>query len=222
VRSPAGLEFEGSPETIGAMAVASHPAGLLLGHDQSLSPVTLQMFRAQPTRIVLVDQGWFERVLVFRALALGARVVMHTSNTAHWAGFGESVTGMPDRFMVATPGQPVDVPASVSQPTLFVAEGQPLNLPMLAPWQAQLTVAPWFGEYLAQPLFEADLVILRRLAPREMTAAAAFMHIDARQAAALQATPADGLVLHRSGTWRYVRLIATALEQRLFGEPRSA
>jgi hypothetical protein len=220
MRRPNGLEFEGTAQTVGSLALASNPAGLVLGHDQNGVAVTLQLFRAEPTRILLVDQGWLERVLVLRALAVGARVVMQTPDAQLWAQFGESVTGTRDRFHVAPPYQSVTAPGSVSQPTLFVAERHPLDLPALGPWQAQLTVAAWFGEYVAQSLQSADLVILRRLSAREMAAAAALMHVDALQAAALQATPADGLVMYQSGVWRYVRLVSTAVEQRLFGAPR--
>ena len=112
---PNGLEFEGTARAVGSLALASNPAGLILGHDQSGVPVTLQPFRAEPTRILLIDQGWLERVLVLRALAVGARVVMQTPDAQLWSGFGESATGVGDRFHVAPPYQSVTAPGSVSR-----------------------------------------------------------------------------------------------------------
>jgi hypothetical protein len=201
------------------MTMTAPSAGLLLGLDTSGAAVTVRAFRPVPTRILLIDRGWLERLLVFRALALGARVVVNTPEPGQWEGFGESLTGGPGRVITALPHQPVDVAASAAQPTLFVAERHLMELPVLGPWQTRLTVAAWFGDYVAQPLAEADLTILRRLSPRAIAAAASLIRLDAEQADALQTTPADGLAAYESGSWRYVRMVTTSIEQRLFGPP---
>lgn len=215
----AGVEHEGSAGTVGALTMTAPPAGLVLGHDPSGAAVAVRVFRPAPTRILLIDRGWLERLLVFRALALGARVVVNTPEPAQWEGFGESLTGGPGRVVTALPHQPVDVPASAAQPTLFVAERHLMELPQLRAWQTRLTVAAWFGDYVAQPLAQADLIILRRLSPRAITAAAALLRLDATQADALRTTPADGLAAYESGSWRYIRLAVTSVEQHLFGPP---
>jgi hypothetical protein len=217
VRRRAGLEFTGDQAAVGGVALGAEPGGVLLGFDHLQKPVTLQLFRAQPTRVLLIDRGWVERLLMLRALALGARVVVHTPDEPLWTGFGESVTGRPDLFRAAAPYQKVELTGTVAAPVLFVAERHPLSLPDLGPWQALLTVAGWFGEYVAQSLFEADVVILRRLTERQLAAATTLMRLDATQAAALQATPPDGLVIHQAGTWQYLRLATTQIEQQLFG-----
>ncbi|WP_327004213.1 hypothetical protein OHA72_55755 [Dactylosporangium sp. NBC_01737] len=220
MRRHAGLEFTGDQGSVGGLALGTEPGGVLLGFDQHQNPVTLQLFRAQPTRVLLIDRGWVERLLMLRALALGARVVVHTPDEPLWSGFGESVTGRPDLFHAAPPYQKVELPGTVAAPVLFVAERHPLSLPDLGPWQALLTVAGWFGEYVAQSLFEADVVILRRLTERQLAAAATLMRLDAMQAATLQATPPDGLVVYQAGTWRYLRLATTQIETQLFGGPQ--
>jgi len=211
------VAFEGSSASLGALAVGLGPAGLFLGNDHQRSPVTLQIFRSRPTRLVLIDQGWVDRILILRALALGARVVIHTASAAQWTLFGHSVTGRPDRLLAAPPDVPVDVPASVAEPVLFVTEGQPMELPALGPWQAQLTVAQQFGDYVAPWAVEADLVILRRLPPREITFAAALLRTTAAENSALQTVPADGLVIFGPGIRRYLRMVPTATELRICG-----
>ena len=213
-------EFDSTTDDIGGFALPSEPAGLLLGKDHTGTPVRLRLFRPKPTKIVLVDRWWVERILVFRSLALGARVVIHTPTPQQWQGFSEQATGAPDRLITAPQDQPVVVPSSALQPGLVVTEGPPLELPSTGPWHTQLTVAPWFGDYLAQPILEADLVILRRLSSRELAIATSMLRIDRRDAAALQSTPDDGLVLYRPGMRRYVRLAPTSLEQQVFGAPR--
>lgn len=218
-RRPA-LEFTGDPSTVGGVSLGTEPGGIVLGFDQHQNPITLQLFRAQPTRVLLIDRGWVERLLMLRALAVGARVVVHTPDEQLWSGFGESVTGRPDLFRAVPPYQTIDQPGTIGAPVLFVAERHPLSIPELGPWQALLTVAGWFGEYVAQSLFEADIVILRRLTERQLGVAATLMRLDALQAATLQATPPDGLVVYQAGAWRYLRLAITQTEQQLFGGPQ--
>jgi hypothetical protein len=214
------LEFEGGADIVGGLALASGPSGFVLGRDQHSALATLRLFRPRPTRVLLIDQGWLERILLMRAMAVGARVVMHTADEQSWNGFGPTLTGRPDRFRVVPPVQPVEAPAAADQPTLFVAERHLLDLPALGPWQTQLTVAAWFGDYLAQPLAQADMVILRRLPARQVAAAKTLMRLDGWRADALQETPIDGLALCEAGTWRYLRVISTAVEQEIFGPPR--
>jgi hypothetical protein len=220
VRRRPGLEFTGDQATVGGVSLGTEPGGIVLGFDPQQNPVTLQLFRAAPTRVLLIDRGWVERLMILRALAIGARVVVHTPDEQLWSSFGESVTGRPDLFRAAPPYQTIEQPGTVATPVLFVAERHPLSVPHLGPWQALLTVAGWFGEYVAQSLFEADVVILRRLTERQLAAAATLMRLDAMQAATLQATPPDGLVVYEAGTWRYLRLATTQIEQQLFGGPQ--
>jgi hypothetical protein len=209
------------PVGMAQMRIPTRPAGLLLGPDHTGKPVRLQLFRPRPTRIVLVDRGWVERVLVFRALALGSRVVVHTPTPQLWANFGEQTTSAQKRLLTAPQDQPLPIPASPQQPGLVVTEGPPLALPDAGPWLAQMTVAPWFGDYLTQAILDADLVLLRRLSSRELTVATAMLRIDRRDTAALQTTPDDGLVLYRPGSRRYVRLAPTTIEHQIFGQARA-
>lgn len=214
------LEFEGDADAVGGLALASGPSGFVLGRDQHNALATLRLFRPRPTRILLIDQGWLERVLLMRAMAVGARVMLHTSDEQSWKGFGSAVTGRPDRFRVVPPVQPVEAPATADQPTLFVAERHALELPSLGPWQTLLTVAAWFGDYLAQPLAQADMVIMRRLPARQATAARTLMRLEQWRADALQETPVDGLALSEAGEWRYLRIVSTSVEQEMFGPIR--
>lgn len=218
-RGPGAAEFEGTAAELGGLTVTMTPGGLFLGNDHQRSPVTLRLFRSRPTRVVLIDQGWIDRILIFRALALGARVVIHTAAAEQWANFGASVTGRPDRLLAAAPDRPVEVPASITQPVLYVTEGQRAELPRLGPWEAQVTVAQQFGDYVAQTALEADLLIMRRLSPHETAFAASLLRTTAIENAALQTVPADGVVLFGPGTRRYVKVVPTPAERRLYGTP---
>jgi hypothetical protein len=218
---PAPLaEFEVGPDAAGALAVGAGPAGIPLGEDHRGAPVLLRLFRPRPTRVVLVDRGWVERIVILRALALGARVVVHSPEPQHWAGFSEAVTGRPDRFAAVTPDRPFDPPASVTQPVLHVVEGAPpAQPPPAGAWCAQLTVAPLLGEQLTPAVLAADLLVLRRLSRREMAVAASVRRLEPRDNAALRTAPDNGLVVFGAGSTRYVMVAATAFEQAMFGSP---
>lgn len=213
-------EHAGAAADLGGLSVTTDPAGMLLGTDHAGEPVVLRLFRPGPTRIVLVDRWWIERILIFRSLALGARVVVHAPTPQQWNGFGEQATGAAQRFQALPLEQPATIPTTVCQPGLTVTEGPPVPNPSLGAWHTQVTVAPWFGEYLAQPVFESDLVILRRLSTRELAIAASMLRIDRWDMEALQTTPDDGVVLYRPERRQYVRVVPTQLEQQAFGTPR--
>lgn len=213
-------EFTGRSTELGGFRIATDPAGLLLGTDRAGAPVMLRLFRPTPTRIVLVDRGWVERILIFRALGLGARVVIQTPAPQQWDGFSTQATGDPQRLLALPPGHPTAATASVHQPMLVVTEGPPAQSAPIGPWQTQVTVAPWLGEHLAQAVFEADLVVLRRLSEQELAVAASMLRIDEWDTQALRTTPDDGVVLYRPDQRQYVRVVPTALERQAFGTPR--
>lgn len=53
--------------------MSSGPAGLLLGHGPA-GPVTIRLFRPDPTRAFLCTPEWVTWLIAFRAVCLGAHV----------------------------------------------------------------------------------------------------------------------------------------------------
>ncbi|MFC7480515.1 hypothetical protein ACFQX7_11310 [Luedemannella flava] len=102
------------------LRLPSPPVGLVLGMDADRNPVPIAFFRRQPTRIAAVGTPWLAQLFAFRALGLGARVVIVTSDPAAWHGFGERATGRGDQVAVLANEQPLALTASSRQPMLLL------------------------------------------------------------------------------------------------------
>ncbi|WP_433215111.1 hypothetical protein ACQP00_05260 [Dactylosporangium sp. CS-047395] len=98
------------------------PAGMLLGVDYQREPVPIRLFRTEPTYVTLVGGVWALRILVFRALALGARVLVTTADPRPWQGLGEWATGRPDRLLLGPAHHP-PATSSPRTPLLVVTDG---------------------------------------------------------------------------------------------------
>src|SRR5262249_2970399 len=132
-----------SRSALARIQVSPANTGLILGMDRRQAPVLVRLFRPRPTRGALVGRGWAGQLLVFRALVLGARAVVVTTDPYAWHGFGERATGQADRVSVITMEQQIPLTASVRQPVLVIYDqgGVGANAPQpLGPWQTQLTI----------------------------------------------------------------------------------
>ncbi|MEU4419503.1 type VII secretion protein EccE [Actinoplanes sp. NPDC024001] len=99
------------------------PAGLMLGRNRQGNPVQARLFRPERTLVLLAGGLPAAQLLVFRALATGARVIVQSTRPQAWEPFvrgaaapGESITVMP-------PNRLLDIPAgSPLHPTLTVVD----------------------------------------------------------------------------------------------------
>jgi ESX secretion system protein EccE len=198
--------------TAGATRIAlpGTSGGVLLGYDGGSRPVQVPLFRAEPTRAVLVGGLWAARLVVFRALATGARVVASTRAPKEWQGFGRWATGRDDRLAMVPADRPVTVAADAATPALLLSDA---GRPIPGPWRTQLTVLPQLTPAGLPP---ADLVLLQRLAGPEVPVAAAL----GLPAAHLAALHPDMLAVLDGRSDRYLWLRPTEIELRQFGAPR--
>ncbi|WP_433056701.1 hypothetical protein [Dactylosporangium sp. CS-033363] len=190
-----------SAEALRQIRGGTGPAGLLLGVDYQREPVPIRLFRPEPTRVTLVGGVWALRILVFRALALGARVLVTMADQRPWQGLGEWATGRADRVLVGAnqkllgpdpqpPGRadrvqvgPDPKPLGPDQkppnhrPPATSGPREPLLVvtdaaqPELGPWQTRITVVHELTQERAPTLLGADLVMLQRLTAAEATIA---------------------------------------------------
>jgi hypothetical protein len=204
---------------------AGYPT-LALGRDTAGGLVQVSMFRPAPTTVTLLGSWWAARVLVFRALGMGAMAAVR----ADGSGLAGSVQWMElDRFAagggrrvwpVADERQPM--PPGVAWLVLHVYDIGPAGAamrPALGPWQTQLTVLERPAQVSAVALATANILLCQRL-PRpeaEMVAAA-----RGRGAATVEllATMAPGMVAALAGgVDRPLWWSPTSTERRLFGDP---
>jgi hypothetical protein len=197
-------------------------AGLLLGVDRDGLPVPLPLFHREPTRVALVGDDWAVRVIVFRALALGARVAVVTGQPQSWQGFGEWATGRPERFAVLPPDHEAAVTATGTEPALLVHDGGPLGSPGWSPrpWQAQLVVLPGLASYGQPALADAQLVLLGRLAAGDAELAGQRLRLGAPEVRRLGQLEPEVVALVGDATPRYVWLRPTEIERAHLGVPR--
>jgi hypothetical protein len=217
-----------APAAFATVAVPATSAGLVLGRDHERSPVIVRVFRPEPTRLALVGGWWAARLLVFRALAVGARAAVYTTLPDQWRGFGEAATGRPDRVVFAPPGgppigPPAGAPASAAQPLLHVYDVGPTGAPSrpaLGAWQTQLTLLPQLTEQGVHILDEADLTVLQRLTEAEVAIASRPLRLNQQAVGHMPALPDDMLAILGGSTDRYLWIFQTPTEASLLGQPQ--
>ena len=205
------------------VTVPALPAGVVVGRDQRRAPAVLRLFRSEPTSSVLVGGWWAARLLVFRALGVGARVVVRTAWPEQWKGLGEEATNRADRLAIIPVGSVAAVPARMDEPALHVvdlgAEAGPQRA-HLGPWQAQLTVLPGLAPAGVPVLTAAGLVVFQRVSAAEARLAAGALGLSDEVTGHLGVTPEDGLILYGDGAVRYATLALTDVERQLLGAPQ--
>lgn len=198
-------------------------AGVLLGADVETKPVVVRLFREQSTRLTLIGGLWITRVVLFRTLAVGARIVIQTQRPEAWRDWGRWATGDPERVQVVPAAEAAMVGGSAAAPGLVVNDTgtSPRTVaPALGTWQTQLTVLPELSAYGFGAVGESDLVMMQRLSPVEASAARAVLRLTPHTAGLMQAMRDDMLALLGGGADRYLWMNATKIEQDAFGPPR--
>lgn len=196
--------------------------GMLLGHDRDRKPVQIRTFRPEPTRLTFVGGLWGARLLAFRALALGARVVVFSRRPEHWNGFGQWATGRSDRMAVMPEERPVTVASNSLRPALLIYDMGLLGAarrPDLGPWQTQLTVLHQLTAYGFPAVQESNLVMLQRLGKEESYSLGSVLRLDGSAIQLLTALRDDMFALVGGGADRYVWVTPTSVEQQRFGAP---
>ncbi|MGA8114195.1 MAG: hypothetical protein WCA46_11080, partial [Actinocatenispora sp.] len=212
-----------SPAAVRQIEVPGVVSGLVLGRDSNKAPVMVRMFRDEPTRLSLIGGLWAARLLVFRALATGARVVVFTPRPTEWQGFGRWATGRDDRVAVMPGERPVTVGATATSPALLLYDVGPHGAtqpPALGPWQTQLTVLRQFTSYGFASVQASNMVLLQRLATSEAHVAASVLRLDPESEALLQVLRDDMLAVLGGQADRYLWLNPTEIESQQFGAPQ--
>jgi hypothetical protein len=223
---PSGASLPASALAVAELNRLEFPvdaAGVLLGIDVENAPVAARLFREQSTRLTLIGGLWITRVVLFRALAVGARIVIQTGRPEAWRDWGRWATGEPDRVQVVQAAQAAMVGGSAAAPGLVVNDtgGSPRpSAPGLGMWQTQLTVLPELSAYGFGAVGESDLVMMQRLSTAEASAARAVLRLTPETAGLMQAMRDDMLALLGGGADRYLWMNATQIETDAFGRPR--
>jgi hypothetical protein len=170
-------------------------------------------------RLALLGGVWAARILVFRCLALGARVVVHTSRRADWHGMGRWAVGREDRLTVLGNTQPVMVAATATSPVLTVHDYPAPSPASPAPWRAELTVLGRLDATGFAALEQADLVLAQRLTADEARTAQTVRRYPDSTVDMLQRLGDDMLAITGDGPDTYFWMLPTPTELDSFGAP---
>ncbi|WP_156051071.1 hypothetical protein [Allokutzneria albata] len=205
-------------EELDLLQIAGDSFGLRLGRDQAGQPVAIPLFRPEQTEALLVGGMWAARLLAFRALRFGARVVVFTRQAAGWPELGNLAVGRADRLMVLPPGSPSELSASADKPLLCVHDDQPPPAEDPLPWRTRLAVLRQLTPERARLTADSDLVLLQRLAPFEASLVATEMSLTPDTTQELSRLRDDMVAMFMGSTRQYAALTVTGQEQRL-GRP---
>ncbi|MGW5645742.1 hypothetical protein ACWEV3_08775 [Saccharopolyspora sp. NPDC003752] len=194
--------------------------GFPLGRNQAGFPVTMTLFQPEPVSIALVGASWAARLLAYRALRFGAKVLVFTDQPAGWSDLGQAATGRADRVAVLEPGAPAGVVASADAPVLSLYDAESPPSPAApAPWQTRVMVLHRFTPQRAHAALQADVLLLQRLAADEAAAIAAARRFTSRTTEQLQAVHDDMLAVLTKSENHYVWVNPADREQEELGAP---
>jgi hypothetical protein len=202
------------------MSVPNPSTGLILGADHLKQSVPVRFFRAEPSRVTLVGGVWSAQMLAFRALALGAQVIIMTIEPQAWQGFSQHAASPPGRILVLHGEQAGSAVGTANQPVLVVYDlglTGPTNPPPIGPWQTHLTALRRLDERGVPFVQRCDLLILQRLHPTEAAHAETALRLKEESARLLQMMEDEMLALIGGGANRYLWLQPTAVERQLMG-----
>lgn len=209
-------------DTAGALFLDSGGWGLVMGVDDHARPVTIMLFRREPTVAVAIGAVRFAQLIAFRALAVGAQVLVQTPRPTAWSTFargGDLTWGASG----TAPQRNQEVAVTTDQPQLLVidSESRPIAEPDTQPhvgdsWSTVLTVRSQLSNWDASVVARADLALTQRLSAGESRLLCTAMNIpDAEEALTRLGDDVVALVSH-SGV-RFARIAQTTIERRLIG-----
>ncbi|WP_436524646.1 type VII secretion protein EccE [Actinoplanes sp. HUAS TT8] len=119
-------------------------SGVVVGRNRHGNPLPIRLFRTEPTRMLLVSGLRCAQLLVFRSLAVGARVLVRTRRPREWAAFARGTAADHGTIVLAPPDHPVEPPPGTPlRPLLTILDTGPAVAarPALAtsPWSDPLT-----------------------------------------------------------------------------------
>ncbi|MEU1752508.1 type VII secretion protein EccE [Micromonospora matsumotoense] len=195
-------------------------AGLMVGANRHGGAVTVRLFRAEGTRLVLVGGLAAAQLLVLRSLALGAGVLVQTGRPRAWEPFVRGVGGQQGGVVVVPTGRAVGATGSPLRPLLVVVDagtvaGEP---PPGAGWVSTLVVRDELTPTDVDTLGRADLAVLQPLDPAEAALAGTALGLGG-SAQWLTRIRDDMVAVVNRRALRWALLSPTPIESQLVGRP---
>lgn len=195
--------------------------GLRLGQDSDGLPVAVTLFQPDPWSVALVGGMWAAKLIAFRALRFGARVLVRADTPAGWPELGRLATGRTDRVVLIAPGVPVGVTASADTPVLLLwdADTAPAPAEPVA-WQTRLTLMKRLTPDRVPAVSRADMVLMQRLTPSETSIVVPALRLASAPAQQLSTLGKDMMAVLTKKKAQYVWLgTDDPVERERIGRP---
>ncbi|WP_432983734.1 type VII secretion protein EccE [Dactylosporangium sp. CA-233914] len=197
--------------------------GVMLGVNRRGEPLVVRLFRAEPTRAALIGGMRCAQLVILRALATGARVVVQSARPHDWQPFQRAL-GTSEALTVVPPGRLADPPpATATQPQLLVMDvgpipGRAVPVPESA-WRTVLFLRDDMTTADVDLLTRSDLALLQPLSPHEATLAGDALGLGDSRGWLTRISPEMlGVVINRQ-TVRWTQISTTPIELQLTGGP---
>ncbi|MFY1635112.1 hypothetical protein ACN27F_17870 [Solwaraspora sp. WMMB335] len=207
------------PDALDDVRLRAGGDGLVVGRNRQGGPVTVRMFRPEPTRMLLVGGLRCAQLLALRAMALGARLFVQTAREPDWHGFLHQCGLSREVASFLSPGDEPAVAPAPAQPQLVVVDTGPSMTPAAeggVPWRTTLVVRNDLGSWDLDPLVRSDLVVLQRLTTAEAALAASALGFTEAQSWLSRIHP-EMVGLVSQGRLQWVLLHPTSMETAVLG-----
>lgn len=202
----------------GSIAMHTGGAGLIIGVDKDNNPMTIGLFRPEPTTVVAISGLALAQLLSFRALAIGAQVLVQTPRPGAWESFvhlSAGSTGAIRQVEVAGP----EVSGTANRPQLLLIDNDSSATMQNRPgasFATALTVHDQLTRWNSGSLTGADVVLLQGLSLAEARLAGPALGIANPERSLAERSP-DEVVLVARNSLRTSRIVETSIEQWLIG-----
>jgi type VII secretion protein EccE len=194
-------------------------AGLMLGVNRRGHAVTIRLFRPESTRLMLVGGVPAAQLIVVRAVALGARVIVQTARAPAWEPFVRGVGWPGGPVRLTPPDRPVaGEPGTPLTPVLVVLDAPaPAGPRPGTAWHTTLLVRDALTAADADALGRADLAVFQPLSPAEATVVGNALRLgDAAEL--LTRIRHDMVAVVNRRALRWALLGCTSIEAQLIGD----
>lgn len=206
--------------TVNALNLHSGGSGLIMGVNRHGYPVTVLLFRQEPTTALALGGLRFAQLIGFRALALGASVLVQTGRPAAWSSFARNSDLDWGTHPTSQHVEPAET-ATIDHPQLLIVDGEPSAViegepRSPGPWSTVLTVREQVTGWDASTLARADLVLTQRLSASEAAIACPILNATEHERE-ITRLPDDMVALVTHSELHFVRIAQTEIERDLIG-----
>jgi hypothetical protein len=207
--------------TVDTIRVHTGGAGLLLGADEGGRPVTVSVFRPEPTVVVVIGRPGLAQLIGFRALALGATMVVTSVRPSAWSALGRAAAGASGAVEIVWPDSRTERRYGSSlHPQLLMMDSVSTAAvgasPAVPAWSTLITVRERVTSQDANLLGRADLILTQTLSLQESALLCTAVNTS-DYVQAFTALPAATIAVISHGSVRSARLAPTAIERQLIG-----